>query len=108
MNSASSRSACTTDNMTSLASNTLGTEAMFEWLSDALDEIGITLDRVLEDTSIRSKLTLCLLPAAFWLPWMNMDEKLLTDTQTSLTLHLEPRAQVHRSRTKFCTHSRMP
>lgn len=113
MSLGSRRSACTTDNMISLASNTcrrykLGTEAVFAWLSDALDKIGIILDTELEDTSIRSKPTLCLLLAVFLLPWMNMDKTLLTDNQTSLTLHLKPRAQVHRCRTKFCNHLRMP
>lgn len=80
--------------MSTITSNTyrrykLGTEAMFTWLSEALDKTGITVDTRLEDTSIRSKHTrwLCpshwLLPSLLCLPRMKKDDSLLTDTQTS-------------------------
>ncbi|KAI7779206.1 hypothetical protein LA080_001054 [Diaporthe eres] len=49
--------------MSTITSNTyrrykLGTEAMFTWLSEALDKIGMTVDTRLEDTSIRNLLKL--------------------------------------------------
>lgn len=71
-----------------------GTQAMFTWLSESLDEFGIAFDKRVEDASIRGEKTHRLLAVVFHLLLMNKNDNLLTHIQASWRWHLKRSAWV--------------